>query len=148
MNFDDFFFALILQDEPVILLRAFSGETCSQMHFDDLFFCLVLILSSAGLQAAQAARSGCTGCTGCKVRLHRLQGQAAQAARSGLQLIFGARHGRGITVLTEVTSTKHGRGITVLTTLLPQNLASGISVLMVVRGGVINCWRGLVQTLF
>ena len=30
---------------------------------------------------------------------------------------------------------RHGRGITVLTTLLPQNLASGISVLMVVRGG-------------
>ena len=29
--------ALILQDEPVILLRAFSGETCSRMFFDDLF---------------------------------------------------------------------------------------------------------------
>ena len=83
------------------------------MHFDDRFFWggVLLILSSAGLQAAQAARSG-------------------------LQLTFGARHGRGITVLTEVTSTKHGRGITVLTTLLPQNLASGISVLMVVRGGL------------
>ena len=62
-------------------------------------------------------------------RLHRLQGQAAQAACTGAfsHVIFGAQHGRGITVLT---------------TLLPQNLASGISVLMVV-GGVINCRVGL-----
>ena len=33
-----FFLALILQDELVILLRAFSGETYGQMPFDVPFF--------------------------------------------------------------------------------------------------------------